>query len=97
MIKRYFKAQEDHGIVREDLLEKGILLTKDLPRVETGVTMKKGKKPGTVDMVLPTKDKFAIKAGVDYNNYGSIYISKNRYGASFAITEPWWGSTLKLN
>jgi len=100
VIKRYFKPQEDHGIVKESLLEKGLLLTKEMPEIETEVVLKGGEKPGTVDVILDTKDSsaltFSAHMGVDYNNFGSETVSVDRYGTTIDILDHNWGTQLKL-
>lgn len=96
VLKRYFQPQLKHGFVKESLLERGLLLTNDLPSAETKVVLRKGEKPGTADLVLNTKDKDSVKFGIDYNNFGHELISKNRYGINFELTDPQWGCTLSL-
>ena len=100
VIKRYFGQQEKHGIVKESLLEKGLLLTKEMPEIETEVILKGGEKPGTVDVILDTKDSsaltFSAHMGVDYNNFGSETVSVDRFGASIDIMDHNWGTELKL-
>ena len=96
VIKRYFEQQEKHGIIKESMLEKGLLLS-DLPNAKTTVVLKEGEKPGEVDVVLDTKDSSAVTFGVnmsvDYNNYGSEFIGEDRFGTSIGITDHNWGST----
>jgi len=100
VVKRYFGHQEDHGIVKESLLEKGLLLTKEMPEIDTEVILKGGEKPGTVDVILDTKDRsaltFSAHLGIDYNNFGSEAVSVDRYGASIDIMDHNWGTHLKL-
>lgn len=100
VIKRYFEQQEKHGVVKESLLEKGLLLTKEMPEMETEVILKGGEKPGTVDVILDTKDSsaltFSAHMGVDYNNFGSETVSIDRYGTTIDIFDHNWGSQLKL-
>jgi hemolysin activation/secretion protein len=96
VIKRYFQPQMKHGIIRESMLERALLLTKELPKVETRVVLKKGQKPGTADMTLAVEDKVPVKLSFDFNNFGSRLVGEERFGTLFQITEPWWGSTLEL-
>ena len=100
VIKRYFGQQEEHGIVKESLLEKGLLLTKEMPEIDTEVILKGGEKPGTVDVILDTKDSsaltFSAHMGVDYNNFGSETVSVDRFGTSIDIMDHNWGTQLKL-
>jgi len=96
VIKRYFQPQMKHGVIRESMLERALLLTKEVPSVETRVVLKKGEKPGTADMVLDTEDSVAIKFSLNYNNFGHRLTGEDRYGARIELTDPWWGSTLVL-
>ncbi len=96
VLKRYFQPQMKHGVIRESLLERGLLLTKEVPSVETRVVLRRGEKPGTADMLLDTEDSVALKLGLDYNNFGHRLTGSDRYGTRIEFTDPWWGSTLSL-
>lgn len=93
VIKRYFKKQLRDRVVREDQLERALLLTNDMPSLKSKVILEKGEEPLTVDMALDIEDKFAVKLSIDYNNFGSEYIAKHRGGVNIEFTDPWWGST----
>ncbi len=96
VIRRNFLEQVKHGVVKEDLLERGLLLSKDLPSSETRVLLERGEKTGSANVVLKTEDRLALDWNIDFNNFGSELVSKERYGTSIDITDPWWGSTLSL-
>ena len=96
VIKRYFQPQMKHGVIRESMLERALLLTKEMPSVETRVVLKRGEKPGTADMVLDTEDSAAVKLSLDYNNFGHRLVGVDRYGTRIEFTDPWWGNTLTL-
>ncbi len=100
IIKRYFKQQIKHGIVKEQLLEKGLLLANEVPKVKTGVVLKEGAKPGEVDIILNTKDDSALTFGMDinfdFNNYGSDLVSEDRYGTTMNFYDHNWGSILSV-
>lgn len=96
VVKRFFKQQVKEGVIRESHLERGYLLTNDVPKLETEIILEKGEAPGTSDIVLKTSDKRGVRWGVDYNNYGSKFTSRNRYGTTFEFTEPSLGSTFSL-
>jgi hemolysin activation/secretion protein len=78
------------------MLERALLLTKEIHSVETKVVLKRGEKPGTADMVLDTKDSAAVKLSLDYNNFGHPLTGEDRYGTKIEFTDPWWGNTLSL-
>lgn len=100
VVKRFFKEQESIGVVNEDLLQKGLLLSKEMKDIQSEVLLKAGEEKGTVDVVLETQDSsvltFTAHMALDYNNYGSEFVSKNRYGVNLDITDHLWGSTLNL-
>ena len=100
VIKRYFGTQEKLGVIKESALEKGLVLSNEIPKVKTDIVLKEGAKPGEVDMAVNVKDTgfltFGMDAGIDYNNFGSIYTSRNRYGATANIYDHFWGSKLKI-
>jgi len=96
VIKRYFRPQVKHRVIRERLLERGLLLTKEIPFVDTRILLKKGEKPGSADVVLDAEDRVGATLGIDYNNFGHRLVGEDRYGFRFEMTDPWWGSTLAL-
>lgn len=96
VIRRNFLQQLKHGVVSEDLLERGLVLSKELPSTDTRVVLQSGEKPGTSNIILNTQDRLAVDWKLDFNNYGSKIIGKERYGTNLDITDPWWGSTLSL-
>jgi len=96
LLKSYLKQQVKEKIIHESLLERGQLLINELPFSDTTMLLTKGEKQGTVDILLKTKDQFAGTCAIDYNNYGSETVSKNRYGVSFSITDPILGLNCSL-
>ena len=100
VIKRYFEQQQKLGVIKESLLEKGLLLSTDLPNVKTTVVLKQGEKPGEVDVVLDTKDTssvtFGVDMSIDYNNFGSDTVGADRFGLTLGITDHYWGSRFDL-
>ncbi len=103
VVKRFFKTMEKHGVVREGDLERAVLLTNEMRDLETEVVLERGQDPGTVDVVVNTKDtsKATLKAltahvSLDYNNYGSEMVSKDRFGISLDLIDHTWGSEWSL-
>ncbi len=100
VIKRYFGSQEKLGVIKESALEKGLVLSNEIPKVKTDIVLKEGEKPGEVDMAVNVKDttflSFGLDGGLDYNNFGSIYTSRNRFGATANIYDHVWGSHVKV-
>ena len=97
VIRRNFLEQIRNGVINEEILTKGVLLSmEDVPSAKTSVFLEEGEKPGTSNLVIKTQDKLAIAANLDFNNFGSRYVGRERYGTRVEITDPWWGSTLSL-
>jgi len=96
VLKRYFKPQIKHRVIKESLLEKGLLLANEVDSAEAALVLKRGEQPGDVDAVLNTKDRIAAHLKFDYNNFGSVEVSDSRYAGTFTITDPIWGSTFSL-
>jgi len=100
VVKRYFGSQEKIGVVKESALEKGLVLSNEIPKTKTDIVLKEGEKAGEVDMAVNVKDShvltFGLDAGIDYNNFGSKFTSKNRFGGTVNIYDHWWGSELKI-
>jgi len=100
VIKRYFGPQEKLGVVKESELEKGLVLANEIPKVKTDIVLKEGEKPGEVDMAVNVKDSsfltFGLDGGIDYNNFGSKFTSRNRYGATANIYDHYWGNEFKI-
>ena len=65
VIKRYFKPQETRGAINESLLEKGLLLSSQMPKIKTDIVLKEGEKPGEVDLVINTQDTSELTFGID--------------------------------
>lgn len=100
VIRRYFKPQQKLGIVNESLLEKGLLLSSEIPSVKTGIVLREGEQPGEVDVVINTEDTsevtFGANASIDYNNFGSEVVSEDRYGVNLDIVDHNWGAELNV-
>lgn len=97
VIRRNFLEQVKHGVFREDIMSRDILLSKEsVPSLETSIKLLKGDKPGTTNLVISAEDRLAIDWNLDFNNFGSKYVGEERYGTRVDITDPWWGSTLSI-
>ena len=69
-----------NGIIHYPTLTRSLLIMNDYPDLKAKALFQKGAEPYTVDVVVEVADKFPFHAGVDYNNFGSRYVSKNRVG-----------------
>lgn len=100
VIKKYFSDQERHGVIREDLLERGILFSNDIPQVKTDLVLKEGEKTGEVDVLVNARETpsltFGIDASMDYNNYGSPQVGEDRYSLNLDLVDHRWGTKTNI-
>jgi hemolysin activation/secretion protein len=82
--KRLGPALKD-GVLKEDTLQRALLLLNELPDLKTKVALVKGKREGTTDLVVKVEDKNPIHVGLDYNNFGNVYTGENRYGLDLTL------------
>lgn len=87
---RYFKS----SLLREKILLKknepfnytflkeGLAEINKQPDRNARAVLMPGKEPRTTDIVLEVKDQLPVHAGLTFDNYGSRYINKNRYGVN---------------
>ncbi len=84
---KYFKTQllekklnlAPAGNFDYSALQRSLVYINEHPDRTARATLMPGKEPGTTDVVIKVEDKLPIHAGFEYDNYGSRYISKNRY------------------
>jgi hemolysin activation/secretion protein len=100
VIKRYFLPQKKHGVIREELLEEGIVLTSRMPDIRTGIVLKESETPGATDIILKASESPAltlgIDASIDYNNQGSKTMGADRYALNIDLVEHEFGSKISL-
>ena len=81
-IRNTLKVVRGEGAIRTNDVERALLLLTDYPGLNVKATFAPGDLPGTSDMVIDVKEDRFFNVGVDYDNFGSKFISQNRYGAS---------------
>lgn len=74
--------------IRQQKLERSLLLLGDLGGIVSKAVLKPGNKPGTSDLVLEIKDLPAITGSVGIDNYGSRYLGQTRYNGNIAFHNP---------
>lgn len=70
------------GIINYNRLLKTLLVLDDYTDLDIKAVLVKGKTPYTTDVVLKISDKFPVHFGIDYNNFGTRYVSRQRSGAN---------------
>ena len=97
-IKRGFIPVVRDGAIKQSSLEKSLLVLNEYPDLKATAMLEAGKEPGTTDIVVTVEDKLPFHLAMDYDNFGTESVSKNRFGMEvnlgrFLIVE---GSSLSL-
>ena len=97
-IKRGFTPVVRDGAIKQNSLEKSLLVLNEYPDLRATAVLEAGQEPGATDIVVTVKDKLPFHLVMDYDNFGTESVSKNRFGLEvnlgrFLIVE---GSSLSL-
>lgn len=83
--------------VREQNVERAILLINDTPALNVTTAFRRGKKPGTADIIVKVKDSYPLSLDFEYNNHGNPRVSRDRIGFNLhTLLNPFSGSELNL-
>lgn len=97
-IEGFLENVRNDPSLKEETLEKELLLLNEYPGLSIKTTLKAGKEFGTTDIIATVSDKYPLFGSVSYDNYGVKSTSKNRLSAALnignAITS---GDLVKLN
>lgn len=74
--------------IREQNIERGLMLLNDLPGVEVKSTLVPGATPKTSDLVIETTEGALVRGSVDLDNYGNKYTGTERVGATLNLNDP---------
>ena len=74
--------------IREQNIERGLMLLNDLPGVEVKSTLVPGATPGTSDLVIETTEGRLVTGSVDADNFGNKYTGALRFGATVNLNNP---------
>ncbi|PZP61043.1 ShlB/FhaC/HecB family hemolysin secretion/activation protein [Pseudoxanthomonas winnipegensis] len=76
------------GPVRNDQLERALLLINDVPGVSARATLEKGAEPGSSRLLIRTEDAPAWTGGVGMDNFSNRYTGRWRSSAWVAVNRP---------
>lgn len=97
-IEGYLNTVRKDPSLKEEALERALLLLGEYESLSVKATLKAGTEFGTTDIIATVTDKFPLSGTVAYDNFGVKSTSKNRLSASLnvgnSITS---GDVLKLN
>jgi hemolysin activation/secretion protein len=82
LIRNTMKIVRGEGAIRTDDVERSLLLLMDYPGLNVKATFKPGALPSTSDIVLEVTEDNYYKFTLDYDDFGSRYVSMNRVGAT---------------
>ncbi len=68
--------------VREQDIERAILLANETSALNVTTAFRRGKKPGTSDLIIKVEDSYPLNLDLEYNNYGNPLISRNKMGVN---------------
>lgn len=74
--------------IKEQNIERGLMLLNDLPGVEVKSTLVPGATPGTSDLVIETTEGRLVTGSVDADNYGNKYTGSLRLGGTVNLNDP---------
>ena len=74
------------GVINYDSILKSLLILNEYHNLNVKAQFKKGAAPNTVDAVLNVEDKLPLQTVIDYNNFGSDYVSRHRTGITLEYT-----------
>lgn len=74
--------------IKEQNIERGLMLLNDLPGVEVKSTLTPGATPGTSDLVVETTEGPLLGGSVDLDTYGNKYTGVTRVGGTLNVNDP---------
>lgn len=84
-IKKHFDPIIKEKALNQNALERALLVLNEYPKLNVQATLQQGETPGTTDILVTAKNSMPINLTLDYNNFGSKYTSRDRFGATFDI------------
>lgn len=81
-IRMHFNPVTEKEVLNQDALERAVLLLNDYPKLHVTTWLQPGQEPGTTDIIVKADNSMPINLTVDYNNFGSKFVSRDRYGAT---------------
>ena len=84
-IENYLSVIYKDPSLKEDRLEKALVLLNDNPSLDVKAALKAGTAPGTTDVIAEVKDKFPVWGNIFYDNYGTSTTGKNRVGFGLGL------------
>jgi hemolysin activation/secretion protein len=84
-IQKHIETVRKDPSLKEQTLERSLLILNEYPSLEVKAALQAGKDPGTTDITATVSDKFPISFSLGYDNFGSNTTSKHRMSAALNI------------
>lgn len=81
-IQKHLEKIKQDPSLKEQSLERALLLLNDYLSLNINASLKAGTEPGTTDIAITAKDSYPISASLTYDNFGTDTLSKNRMSLS---------------
>jgi hemolysin activation/secretion protein len=82
-IKKHLQKVDKDPSIKEDRLERALLILNEYPSLDVKAVLKAGKDFGTTDIAAQVKDSRPLSGSLAYDNFGSSTTSKSRITAEF--------------
>ena len=82
-IRKHFDPVINENAVNQDALERALLVLNEYPKLKVKTTFQAGREPGTTDIIVTAENSIPIDFTIDYNNLGSKFVGRNRFGLTF--------------
>jgi hemolysin activation/secretion protein len=86
-IRKGFSGVVSERAIKQTTLEKSLLLLNENSDLKAKALLKAGQEPGTTDIIVDVEDKLPLHLALDYNNFGSKSVSRNRFGAELTLSK----------
>lgn len=77
-VRRFITEAVSTPPISNDKLERGLLTLNEFEGLHVSSVLKRGTEPGTVDLQATVKDRFPLQTTLEYNNFGSEFVSRDR-------------------
>jgi hemolysin activation/secretion protein len=84
-IKNHLQVIQKDPSLRENTLERALLILNEYPSLDVKVSLQAGKAFGETDITAQVKDRLPVSGNLTYDNFGSSITSKYRLNAEFNI------------
>lgn len=83
--------------VREQDIERAILLVNDTSALNVTTAFRRGNKPGTADLIVKVEDSYPLSLDLTFDNYGNPLVSRDKFGISLKTgLSPFSGSEINI-